>query len=132
MPAPLLLPLPLYMEPPGPSSARRHLKWHSLATLITCMMTLFIQRAKLGIPEPSMPSPDELMPVHGDAKNEIMQIAEKEPEQIERFRASQTEIGPAGHSWECVSLWHEFVTVCQSADGEGRRMWRNSRAKGQR
>jgi low affinity Fe/Cu permease len=67
------------------------LEWHGLATLITWMMTLFIQRAEHRDTQAIHAKLDELLHVHGDAKNEITQIDEKEPEQIERFRASQTE-----------------------------------------
>ncbi|MFP3546997.1 low affinity iron permease family protein [Rhizobium sp. SIMBA_035] len=67
------------------------LEWHGLATLITWLMTLFIQRAEHRDTQAIHAKLDELLHVHGDAKNEITQINEKEPEQIERFRASQSE-----------------------------------------
>lgn len=68
------------------------LEWHGLATLITWMMTLFIQRAEHRDTQAIHAKLDELLHAHGDAKNKITQIDEKEPEQIERFRASQTKL----------------------------------------
>jgi low affinity Fe/Cu permease len=65
------------------------LEWHGLATLITWMMTLFIQRAEHRDTQAIHGKLDELLHVHSDAKDEVTRLDEKEPEQIERFRASR-------------------------------------------
>jgi low affinity Fe/Cu permease len=67
------------------------LEWHGLATLITWMTTLFIERAEHRDTQAIHAKLDERLHVHGNAENEITQIDEKEPEQIEQFCASQTE-----------------------------------------
>lgn len=67
------------------------LEWHGLATLITWMMTLFIQRAEHRDTQAIHAKLDELLHVHGDARNEITKLDEQEPEQIESFRASHSQ-----------------------------------------
>jgi low affinity Fe/Cu permease len=67
------------------------LEWHGLATLITWMMTLFIQRAEHRDTQAIHAKLDELLHVHGDARNDITQLDEQEPEEIERFRAAHTQ-----------------------------------------
>ncbi|KQV35936.1 low affinity iron permease family protein [Rhizobium sp. Root1204] len=66
------------------------LEWHGIATLITWIMTLFIQRAEHRDTQAIHAKLDELLHVHGDARNEITQLDEKEPEQIEAFRDQHT------------------------------------------
>lgn len=70
--------------------SRETLEWHGLATLITWVMTLFIQRAEHRDTQAIHAKLDELLHVHGDARNEITQLDEKEPEQIEQFREGHT------------------------------------------
>jgi low affinity Fe/Cu permease len=70
--------------------ARKSLEWHGLATLATWVMTLFIQRAEHRDTQAIHAKLDELLHAHGDAKNEITQLDQKEPEQIERFREGHT------------------------------------------
>ncbi|MET3858612.1 low affinity iron permease family protein [Rhizobium sp. OAE497] len=67
------------------------LEWHGLATLITWMMTLFIQRAEHRDTQAIHAKLDELLHVHGDARNELTKLDEQEPEQIESFRASHSQ-----------------------------------------
>jgi len=62
------------------------LEWHSLATLATWLMTLFIQRAEHRDTQAIHAKLDELLHADGDANNEISHLDEKEPEQIEQFR----------------------------------------------
>jgi low affinity Fe/Cu permease len=66
------------------------LEWHGLATLITWIMTLFIQRAEHRDTQAIHAKLDELLHVHGDARNDITLLDEKEPEQIEAFRDQHT------------------------------------------
>jgi low affinity Fe/Cu permease len=62
------------------------LKWHSLATLATWGMTLVIQRAEHRDTQALHAKLDELLKVHGDAKNELMNIDKKDAEEVERER----------------------------------------------
>ena len=52
--------------------------------------TLFIQRAEHRDTQAIHAKLDELLHVHGDARNDITQLDEKEPEQIEAFRDQHT------------------------------------------
>ncbi|RFB85493.1 hypothetical protein B5K08_26100 [Rhizobium leguminosarum bv. trifolii] len=70
--------------------SRETLEWHGLATLATWLMTLFIQRAEHRDTQAIHAKLDELLHAHGDARNEITQLDEKEPEQIESFRKTHT------------------------------------------
>jgi low affinity Fe/Cu permease len=62
------------------------LKWHSLATLATWGMTLVIQRAEHRDTQALHAKLDEPLKVHGDAKNELMNIDKKDAEEVERER----------------------------------------------
>jgi low affinity Fe/Cu permease len=70
--------------------SRETLEWHGLATLATWLMTLFIQRAEHRDTQAIHAKLDELLHAHRDAKNEITQLDEKEPEEIEQFRRTHT------------------------------------------
>jgi low affinity Fe/Cu permease len=50
------------------------------------MMTLFIQRAEHRDTQAIQAKLDELLRVHGNARNELMNIDEQEPEEIELHR----------------------------------------------
>ncbi len=63
------------------------LKWHSFATLATWGMTLLIQRAEHRDTQAIHAKLDELLKVHGDAKNSLMTIDEKDAEGVEHERA---------------------------------------------
>ena len=60
--------------------------WHSVATLITWLMTLFIQRAEHRDTQAIQAKLDELLRTHSGASNELTHIDRKEPEEIERER----------------------------------------------
>jgi low affinity Fe/Cu permease len=62
------------------------LNWHSLATLATWAMTLFIQRAEHRDTQAVHAKLDELLKVHGKAENELMSVDDKEPEEVEDAR----------------------------------------------
>ncbi len=66
------------------------LEWHGFATLATWCMTLFIQRAEHRDTQAIHAKLDELLHAHGEARNEITKLDEKEPEQIEQFRDRHT------------------------------------------
>ena len=63
--------------------SRETLEWHSVATLATWLMTLFIQRAEHRDTQAIHAKLDELLHVHGDARHDLTQLDEKEPEQIQ-------------------------------------------------
>ena len=60
--------------------------WHAVAVLATWTMTLFIQRAEHRDTQAIQAKLDELLRVHGNARNELMNIDEQEPEEIELHR----------------------------------------------
>ncbi|TYL89129.1 low affinity iron permease family protein [Bradyrhizobium rifense] len=62
------------------------LEWHSLATLATWGMTLVIQRAEHRDTQAIHAKLDELLKVHGDAKNDLMDVDEKDAEEVEQER----------------------------------------------
>lgn len=62
------------------------LDWHAFATLATLFMTLLIQRAEHRDTQALQAKLDELLRVHGAARNELAQIDQKEPEEIEKRR----------------------------------------------
>jgi low affinity Fe/Cu permease len=62
------------------------LNWHSLATLATWAMTLFIQRAEHRDTQAVHAKLDELLKVHGKAENRLMGIDDKEAEEVEAER----------------------------------------------
>jgi low affinity Fe/Cu permease len=63
------------------------LRWHSLAVLATWGMTLVIQRAEHRDTQAIHAKLDELLKVHGDAKNSLMSIDDTDAEDVERERA---------------------------------------------
>ena len=62
------------------------LEWHSVATLATWFMTLVIQRAEHRDTQAIQLKLDEILRALGNARNELMAVDEKEPEEIERDR----------------------------------------------
>jgi len=70
--------------------SRESLEWHSVATLATWIMTLFIQRAEHRDTQAIHAKLDELLHAHGEARNGITKLDEQEPEQIEEFREQHT------------------------------------------
>ena len=65
---------------------RETFDWHGVATLATWTMTLFIQRAEHRDTQALQAKLDELLRVHGQARDELTTIDKKEPEDIERHR----------------------------------------------
>jgi low affinity Fe/Cu permease len=63
--------------------------WHAIATLATWFMTLLIQRAEHRDTQAIHAKLDELLRVHGEARNELMRLDQQEPEDIERQREQQ-------------------------------------------
>ena len=63
-----------------------HLDWHSGATLATWLMTLFIQRAEHRDTQAIHGKLDEILRVHGDARDDLTKLDEREPEEIEQHR----------------------------------------------
>ena len=63
------------------------LRWHALATLATWGMTLLIQRAEHRDTQAIHAKLDELLKVHSDAKNSLMDVDDKDAEEVERERA---------------------------------------------
>jgi len=62
------------------------INWHSVATLLTWLMTLFIQRAEHRDTQAIQAKLDELLRSNTNASNELVHIDRKEPEEIERNR----------------------------------------------
>lgn len=60
--------------------------WHAAATVATWLMTLFIQRAEHRDTQAIHAKLDELLRVEGEARNELTQLDQKEPEEIEEHR----------------------------------------------
>jgi len=65
---------------------RSSLNWHGIATIVTLLMTLSIQRVEHRDTQAIHAKLDELLRVHGNARNHLMNIDEKEPEEVERER----------------------------------------------
>jgi low affinity Fe/Cu permease len=65
---------------------RDSLNWHGVATLATWTMTLFIQRAEHRDTQALQAKLDELLRVHGEARNELTRLDDQEPEEIEHHR----------------------------------------------
>jgi low affinity Fe/Cu permease len=64
----------------------RTFEWNAVATLAVFMMTLFIQRANRRDNLALHAKLDELLRVDGEARSELTQLDEQEPEAIERHR----------------------------------------------
>ena len=60
--------------------------WHSVATLITWLMTLFIQRAEHRDTQAIQAKLDELLRANAGASDALTHIDRQEPEEIERAR----------------------------------------------
>jgi low affinity Fe/Cu permease len=61
-------------------------EWNAVATLAVFMMTLFIQRTNRRDNLALHAKLDELLRVDGDARSELTQLDEQEPEAIEQYR----------------------------------------------
>jgi low affinity Fe/Cu permease len=65
---------------------RATFEWNAVATLAVFVMTLLIQRANRRDTLALHAKLDELLRVDDDARNELTQLDEQEPEAIERHR----------------------------------------------
>jgi len=68
------------------SFGRASFDWNAVATLAVFAMTLFIQRANRRDNLALHAKLDELLRVDDDARSELTQLDEQEPEEIERHR----------------------------------------------
>src|SRR4051794_18738681 len=66
--------------------SRDTLDWHSVATLATWLMTLFIQRAEHRDTQAIQAKLDELLRADPRARDEVIRTDKSEPEDIERMR----------------------------------------------
>ena len=60
--------------------------FHAIATMATWLMTLFIQRAEHRDTQAIHAKLDELLRAHDRARNELIDLDQEEPEEIERQR----------------------------------------------
>ena len=67
----------------------RSLDWHSVATIATLSMTLFIQRAEHRDTQAIHAKLDELLRVEGRARSELIELDDQEPEAIEQHRSNE-------------------------------------------
>src|SRR5262249_11224214 len=67
------------------------LDWHASVTLATLFMTLVIQRAEHRDTQALHAKLDELLRVTDDAKSELTDLDQKEPEEIEKRREREAE-----------------------------------------
>ena len=68
-------------------------EWNAVATLAAFMMTLFIQRTNRRDNLALHAKLDELLRVDHDARSELAQLDEQEPEEIERHRDEEVRKG---------------------------------------
>src|SRR4051812_962332 len=60
--------------------------WHSIATLATWSMTLFIQRAEHRDTQAIHAKLDELLRANGEARDDLMKIDDNDAEEVEKER----------------------------------------------
>jgi low affinity Fe/Cu permease len=65
---------------------RESLNWHSIATLATWAMTLFIQRAEHRDTQAIHAKLDELLKVNEQAENSLMKLDDEDAEEVEDAR----------------------------------------------
>jgi low affinity Fe/Cu permease len=76
----------------------RSLDWHGVATLATWIMTLFIQRAEHRDTQAMHAKLDELLRAEGRARDELTQLDNQEPEEVEAHREDEAHKLSAGKS----------------------------------
>jgi low affinity Fe/Cu permease len=64
----------------------KSLEWHSIATLATWAMTLFIQRAEHRDTQAIHAKLDELLKAHGGAEDDLANVDDEDAEEVERAR----------------------------------------------
>jgi low affinity Fe/Cu permease len=62
------------------------LEWHSIATIATWLMTLFIQRAEHRDTQAIHAKLDELLRAEGKARSDLVHLDNEEPEVIQEHR----------------------------------------------
>src|SRR4051812_26300595 len=62
------------------------LNWHTVLTIATLCMTLFIQRSEHRDMQAVHAKLDELLRANGEARDELKGLDDQEPEQVEAFR----------------------------------------------
>jgi low affinity Fe/Cu permease len=72
---------------------RESLDAHGIATIATWLMTLFIQRAEHRDTQAIHAKLDELLKTHGDARTELRELDQREPEEIEAHRQHELQTG---------------------------------------
>lgn len=65
---------------------RHTFDWHAVATLATWLMTLVITRSEYRDTQALHAKLDELLRSHGEARTELKDLDEREPEEIEKHR----------------------------------------------
>ncbi len=60
--------------------------WHAVATLVTLLMTLFITRTEYRDTQALQAKLDELLRVHGEARNSLTKLDDEEPEDVIKHR----------------------------------------------
>ena len=63
--------------------------WHGVLTVLTLIMTLFIQRSEHRDMQATKAKLDELLRASGEARTDLKTLDEKEPEEVEDFRSKQ-------------------------------------------
>jgi len=74
---------------------RESFNFHGAATLLTWLMTLFIQRAEHRDTQALQAKLDELLRAHHDARDEFTHLDDKTAEEIEEHRDAAREGDPA-------------------------------------
>ncbi|MET0407587.1 MAG: low affinity iron permease family protein, partial [Hyphomicrobium sp.] len=67
----------------------RTFDWHGVLTVLTLIMTLFIQRSEHRDMQATQAKLDELLRASGEARTDLKTLDEKEPEEVEDFRSKQ-------------------------------------------
>jgi low affinity Fe/Cu permease len=67
----------------------KSLDWEATATVATWLMTLFIQRAEHRDTQAIHAKLDELLRTEGRARDELTQLDEQEPEEVEAHRREE-------------------------------------------
>jgi low affinity Fe/Cu permease len=70
---------------------RHTFDWHAVATLATWLMTLVISRSEHRDTQAIEAKLDELLRAHGQARTELADLDDKEPEEIEEHRKRERE-----------------------------------------
>ena len=84
--------------------------WQGVATTATLLMTLFIQRSEHRDTQAVYAKLDELLRANGEARDHLISLDDKEPQQVEEFR-SEARRSPA---WVRDSL---LIALADKGDG---------------